>query len=74
MKILADLEFLGLELQGLAKECTIGTVKGVVNFKGDTNSIRLKIAHLKKVKVKANLYTDLEDKCGDTNAYMFHSL
>ncbi|PIU68522.1 MAG: hypothetical protein COS84_00920, partial [Armatimonadetes bacterium CG07_land_8_20_14_0_80_40_9] len=74
MQTLADLEFLNLELQGLTEEYTIDPVNRVVNLKGDVDSIRLRIAHLEKVKGKTTLYTDLVDKFGDTNAYAFHNL
>ncbi|MDD3428137.1 MAG: hypothetical protein PHR42_04300 [Caldisericia bacterium] len=74
MQTLADLEFLDLELQGLTDEYTIDSVNRVVNFKGDEDFIRLRIAHLEKVKGKKTLYTDLVDKFGDTNAYAFHNL
>ncbi|MCD6214762.1 MAG: hypothetical protein J7J46_07290 [Candidatus Desulfofervidus sp.] len=74
MQTLADLEFLDLELQGLTDEYTIDPVNRVVNLKGDEDLIRLRIAHLEKVKGKTTLYTELVDKFGDTNAYAFHNL
>ncbi|MHA2675581.1 MAG: hypothetical protein V2G44_08140, partial [bacterium JZ-2024 1] len=74
MQTLADLEFLDLELKGLTDEYTIDPVNRVVNFKGDEEFIRLRVAHLEKVKGKTTLYTDLVDKFGDTNAYAFHNL
>jgi len=74
MQTLADLEFLDLELQGLTEEYTIDPVNRVVNLKGDEIFIRLRIAHLEKVKGKTTLYTDLVDKFGDTNAYAYHNL
>jgi DNA modification methylase len=74
MQTLADLDFLDLELQGLTDEYTIDPVNRVVDFKGDEKFIRLRIAHLEKVKGKTTLYTDLVDKFGDTNAYAFHNL
>ncbi len=74
MQTLADLEFLDLELQGLTKEYSIDPVNRVVNLKGDDDFIRLRIAHLEKVKGKTTLYTELVDKFGDTNAYAFHNL
>jgi len=73
MQTLADLEFLDLELQGLTDEYTIDPVNRVVNLKGDEDLIRLRIAHLEKVKGKTTLYTELVDKFGDTNAYAFHN-
>jgi len=74
MQTLADLEFLDLELQGLTDEYKIDPVNRVVNFKGDDDFIRLRIAHLEKVKGKITLYTEWVDKFGDTNAYAFHNL
>lgn len=74
MQTLADLEFLDLELQGLTNEYKIDPVNRVVSFKGDEEFIRLRVAHLEKVKGKTTLYTDLVDKFGDTNAYAFHNL
>ena len=74
MQTLADLEFLDLELQGLTEEYTIDPVNRIINFKGDEVFIRLRIAHLEKVKGKITLYTDVVDKFGDTNAYPFHNL
>ncbi len=74
MQTLADLEFLDLELQGLTDGYTIDPVNRVVNLKGDEEFIRLRVAHLEKVKGKTTLYTDLVDKFGDTNAYAFHNL
>jgi len=74
MQTLADLEFLDLELQGLTDEYTIDSVNRIVNFKGDEEFIRLRIAHLEKVKGKTTLYTDIVDKYEDTNAYAFHNL
>ncbi len=74
MQTLADLEFLDLELQGLTDEYTIDPVNRIVEFKGDEEFIRLRVAHLEKVKGKTTLYTDLVDKFGDTNAYDFHNL
>jgi len=68
------LEFLDLELQGLTDKYTIDPVNRVVNLEGDEDFIRLRIAHLEKVKGKTTLYTDLVDKFGDTNAYCFHNL
>lgn len=74
MQTLADLEFLNLELQGLTDNFTIDPVNRVVEFQGDEDYIRLRIAHLEKVKGKKTLYTDFVDKFGDTNAYAFHNL
>jgi len=74
MQTLADLEFLSLELEGLTEEYTIDSVNRTVDFKGDEDFIRLRIAHLEKVKGKKTLYTELVDTFGDTNAYAFHNL
>jgi len=74
MQTLADLEFLDLELQGLTDEYKIDAVNRVVNFKGDDDFIRLRVAHLEKVKGKTTLYTEFVDKFGDTNAFAFHNL
>ena len=74
MQTLADLEFLDLELQGLTDKYTIDTVNRLVKLKGNEEYIRLRVAHLEKIKGKATLYTDLVDKFSDTNAYAFHNL
>lgn len=74
MQTLADLEFLDLELQGLTEEYRIDPVNRVVSLKGDEEFIRLRVAHLEKVKGKTTLYTEFVDKFGDTNAYAFHNL
>lgn len=74
MQTLADLEFLELELQGLTEEFNIDSVNRQVHFKGDEELIKLRIAHLEKVRGKRTLYTDIIDKFGDTNAYAFHNL
>jgi DNA modification methylase len=74
MQTLADLEFLDLELQGLTEEYKIDPVNRVVSLKGDEEFIRLRVAHLEKVKGKTTLYTEFVDKFGDTNAYAFHNL
>ena len=74
MQTLADLEFLNLELQGLTEEYTINPINRTAEVKGDEKLIRLRIAHLEKVKNKTTLYTEIIDKFGDTNAYAFHNL
>lgn len=74
MQTLADLEFLNLELQGLTEEYTMDPLNRVVYFKGDDDFIRLRIAHLEKVKGKKTVYTEWIDIFGDTNAYAFHNL
>jgi hypothetical protein len=52
MQTLVDLEFLDLELQGLTDEYKIDAVNRVVYFKGNDDLVRLRIAHLEKVKGK----------------------
>jgi hypothetical protein len=74
MQTLADLEFLDLKLQGLTEEYKIDPINRVVSLKGDEEFIRLRVAHLEKVKGKTTLYTEFVDKFGDTNAYAFHNL
>lgn len=74
MQTLADLEFLDLELQGLTDEYKIDPINRVVDFKGDDEFVRLRVAHLEKVKGKNTLYAEFVDKFGDTNAYGFHNL
>jgi len=74
MQTLADLELLDLELQGLTKEYKIDPVKRTIEFEGDAELLRLRIAHLEKVKGKTTLYTDFVDSYNDTNAYAFHNL
>ena len=74
MQTLADLEFLDLELQGLTEEYKIDPLNRVVSLKGDEEFIRLRVAHLEKVKGKTTLYTEFVDQFGDTNAYAFHNL
>lgn len=74
MQTLADLELLDLELKGLTDEYKIDPIDRVVDFKGDEERVRLRVAHLEKVKGKTTLYTDFVDKFGDTNAYAFHNL
>jgi len=74
MQTLADLEFLDLELKGLTDEYKINTINRIVKLKGDEEFIRLRIAHLEKVKGKTTLYTEFVDQFGDTNAYAFHNL
>ncbi len=74
MQTLADLEFLDLELQGLTDSYVIDPVRRNVEFKGDDEFVRLRIAHLEKVNGKATLHTEFVDAYGDTNAYAFHNL
>lgn len=74
MQTIADLELLNLELQGLTEKYKIDPLNRTVDFKGDPEFIRLRIAHLEKVKGKTTLYTDFIDSYNDTNAYAFHNL
>jgi len=74
MQTLADLEFLDLELQGLSEEYKIDPINRTVILKGDEEFIRLRVAHLEKVKGKTTLHAEFIDKFGDTNAYAFHNL
>ena len=74
MQTLADLEFLDFELRGLTQEYRIDPISRVVVFKGDENLVRLRVAHLEKVRGKITLYAEFVDKFGDTNAYAFHNL
>lgn len=74
MQTLADLELLDMELNGLTEEYNIDPVSRTVDFKGDSDFVRLRIAHLEKVKGETSLYTNMVDTFGDTNAYAFHNL
>lgn len=74
MQTLADLEFLDLELEGLAEKYKIDPVNREVSLEGNTEFIKLRVAHLEKVEGETTLYTDVVDKFGDTNAYAFHNL
>ena len=74
MQTLADLELLDLELQGLTEEYKIDPINRIVEFEGDAELLRLRLAHLEKVKGRNTLYTDFVDSYNDTNAYAFHNL
>ena len=74
MQTMADLELLDLELQGLTEEYRIDAINRVVEFKGEEEFIRLRVAHLERVRNKPTLYTEFVDSYGDTNAYAFHNL
>jgi len=74
MQTLADLELLNLELQGLTEKYKIDPIKRTVELEGDAEFLRLRIAHLEKIKGKTTLYTDFVDSYNDTNAYAFHNL
>lgn len=74
MQTLADLDLLNLELEGLTKKYKIDYLNKTVEFEGDEELLRKRIAHLEKVKGKKTLYTELIDLFGDTNAYAFHNL
>jgi hypothetical protein len=74
MQTLADLELLDLELQGLTERYEIDPINRTVEFVGDPELVRLKIAHLEKVGGKTTLYAEFVDLYNDTNAYAFHNL
>jgi len=74
MQTLADLELLDLELQGLTEEYKIDPINRIVEFKGDAEFLRLRLAHLEKIEGRSTLYTDFVDSYNDTNAYAFHNL
>jgi len=74
MQTLADLELLDLELQGFTKKYKINPVYRTIEFEGDVGLLRLRIAHLEKVRGRTTLYTDFVDSYNDTNAYAFHNL
>ena len=74
MQTIADLQLLDLELKGLTREYKINPIDRTVKFEGDTELLRLRVAHLEKVNGKTTLYTDFVDSYGDTNAYAFHNL
>lgn len=74
MQTLADLELLDLELKGLTKKYKIDPINRTVEFEGDAELLRLRIAHLERVKGKTTLYADFVDSYNDTNAYAFHNL
>jgi len=74
MQTIADLQLLDLELKGLTREYKINPIDRTVEFEGDTELLRLRVAHLEKVNEKTTLYTDFVDSYGDTNAYAFHNL
>lgn len=74
MQTLADLELLDLELRGLTEEYKINSISRTVEFKGDAELLRLRIAHLEKIKGKNTFYADFVDLYNDTNAYAFHNL
>ncbi|MCL0046430.1 hypothetical protein M1N18_00375 [Dehalococcoidales bacterium] len=62
MQTLADLEFLDLELQGLTRYYSIDPVRRTVEFDGDEEFMRLRIAHLEKVKGKPALFCEMVDE------------
>ena len=74
MQTLADLELLNLELQGLTKKHKIDSLNRTVKFEGDEEFMRLRVAHLEKIRGKPTLYTEFVDSYKDTNAYAFHNL
>lgn len=74
MQTLADLELLDLELQGFTKKYKINPVDRTVKFEGDEELLKLRVAHLEKVRGETTLYTDFVDSYTNTNAYAFHNL
>lgn len=74
MQTLADVAFLDLELRGLTENYTIDPVDRSVSFTGDEETLRLRVAHLEKVRGIPTQYADWVDTFGDTNAYAFHNL
>lgn len=74
MQTIADLQFLDLELRGLTEDYEIDPIARTVSFSGDAEFLRLRVAHLEKVKGKPTIYTRFVDGFGDTNAYAFHNL
>jgi hypothetical protein len=74
MQTIADIQFLEMELQGLAKRFQINPTQKEVEIEGDLELIRKRVAHLEKVGGKPTLYSAIVDKFGDTNAYAFHNL
>ncbi len=74
VQTIADVQLLDLELKGLTKSYKIDTINRIVEFDGDPKFVRLRIAHLEKVKGEKTLYTDFVDTFNDTNAYAFHNL
>ena len=74
MQTIADLQFLEIELQGLAKNFKINPTQRTVEIEGNLELIRRRIAHLEKIEGKPTLYCAIVDKFGDTNAYAFHNI
>jgi len=74
MQTLADLELLDLELQGLTERYEIDPINRIVEFVGDSELVKLRIAHLEKVGGETTLYAEIVDLYDDTNAYAFHNL
>jgi hypothetical protein len=74
MQTLADLELLDLELKGLTKSYYIDPINKIVDFEGDDDYVRNRVAHLELVRNKPSLYCEFVDNFDDTNAYAFHNL
>lgn len=74
MQTIADLQFLELELESLAKDYEINVYERNVKLEGDLESIRRKIGHLERVGNKPTIYSSLVDKFNDSSAYAFHNL
>jgi len=74
MQTIADLALLDLELRGLTRKYSVDPINRTVEFEGDSEQLRTRIAHLERVNGESTLYADFVDLYGDTNAYAFHNL
>lgn len=74
MQTIADLQFLDFELEGLTSSHKIIPSKYEVEFIGNEDFVRQRVAHLEFVNEKQTLYTIFTDTFKDTNAYAFHNL
>jgi DNA modification methylase len=74
VQTIADIQLLSLELEGLTEYYKIDVINRTVEFEGDSEFVRYRVAHLEKVQNKKTLYTDFVDTFNDTNAYAFHNL
>jgi len=74
VQTVADIQLLDLELKGLTKSYRIDVINRTVEFEGDPEFVKYRVAHLEKVQNEKTLYTDFVDTFNDTNAYAFHNL
>ena len=74
VQTIADVQLLSLELDGLTESYKIDVINRCVEFEGDSELIKRRIAHLEKVRNEKTLYTEFADTFNDTNAYAFHNL